>query len=200
MRSHWPVLCLVRLPFDLQIIPHENNSHRFHSLPYCCRLFSFHLLASSDSKVCMNGYRNKCTQQRSVFIWLCVYRASYRNVLMTNEMHKSYNQFLFHSFLSALHVSNESSRSSSGARHNILYCTVWYNRYNRAYSTVYSLRFRVLCMSLPMAWAVPWHVRYIFGDPCGFLSISSQMLDDLILNVHRIPKLYLLYNSRVILN
>ena len=35
-------------------------------------------------------------------------------------------------FLSALHVSNESSRSSSGARHNILYYTVWYNRYNRA--------------------------------------------------------------------
>ena len=28
-------------------------------------------------------------------------------VLMTNEMHSSYNQFLFHSFLSALHVSND---------------------------------------------------------------------------------------------
>ena len=40
-------------------------------------------------------------------------------VLMTNEMHNSYNQFLFHSFLSALHVSNESSHSSSGAQHNI---------------------------------------------------------------------------------
>ena len=39
---------------------------------------------------------------------------------------------LFHSFLSALYVSNESSRSSSAARHNILYYTVWYNRYNRA--------------------------------------------------------------------
>ena len=48
--------------------------------------------------------------------------------LMTNELQNSYNQFLFHSFLSALHVSNESSRSSSGARHNILYYTVWYNR------------------------------------------------------------------------
>ena len=45
------------------------------------------------------------------------------NVLMTNEMHNSYNQFLFHSFLSAVHVSNESSRSASGARHNILYYT-----------------------------------------------------------------------------
>ena len=42
------------------------------------------------------------------------------------------NQLLFYTFLSALHVSNESSRSSSGARHNILYYTVWYNRYNRA--------------------------------------------------------------------
>ena len=57
-------------------------------------------------------------------IWRCVYRASYCNVLMTNEMYNYYNQFLFHSFLSALHVSNESSRSSSGARHNILHYTV----------------------------------------------------------------------------
>ena len=51
-------------------------------------------------------------------------------------MHSSYNQFLFHSFLSAPHVSNESSRSSSGAQHNILYYTVWYNRYNRACTIV----------------------------------------------------------------
>ena len=39
-------------------------------------------------------------------------------------MHNFYNQHLFHSFLSALHVSNESCRSSSGARRNILYYTV----------------------------------------------------------------------------
>ena len=32
---------------------------------------------------------------------------------MTKEMHISYNKFLFHIVLSALHVSNESSRSSS---------------------------------------------------------------------------------------
>ena len=51
---------------------------------------------------------------------------------MTNGMHSSYNKFLFHSFLSALHVSNESSHSSSGALRNILYQAVWYNRYNRA--------------------------------------------------------------------
>ena len=57
-----------------------------------------------------------------------MYHASYCNVLITNEMHNSCNQFLFHSFLSALHVSNESSHSSSGARHNIPYYTVWYNR------------------------------------------------------------------------
>ena len=48
------------------------------------------------------------------------------NVLMTNEMHNSYNQFLFHSFLSALHVSNESRSPSSGALHNILYYTAYY--------------------------------------------------------------------------
>ena len=72
------------------------------------------------------------TQNDGELIWHCVYRASYCSVLMTNEMHNSYNQVLFHNFLSAVHVSNESSRSSSGARHNILYNTVWYNRYNRA--------------------------------------------------------------------
>ena len=42
---------------------------------------------------------------------------------MTNEMHNYYRQFLFHSFLSVLHVSTESSRSSSAARYNILYYT-----------------------------------------------------------------------------
>jgi hypothetical protein len=47
----------------------------------------------------------------------------YECVNITNQMHNSYNQFLFHSFLSALHVSNESSRSSSGARYSILYCS-----------------------------------------------------------------------------
>ena len=44
-------------------------------------------------------------------------------------MQNYYNQFLFHNFLSALHVSDESNRSLSGARYNILYYTVWYNRY-----------------------------------------------------------------------
>ena len=54
----------------------------------------------------------------------------YCGVLITNGMYSSYNQFLFHSFLSALHVSNESSRSSSGGQHNTLYYTVGYKRYN----------------------------------------------------------------------
>ena len=62
-----------------------------------------------------------------VLFWHCVYYASCCNVLMTNKMHSSYNQFLFHSFLFAVHVSNKSSRSSSAAWHNILYYTVWYN-------------------------------------------------------------------------
>ena len=64
-----------------------------------------------------------------------MYRASYCIVLMTNEMHNSYNQFLFHSFLSALHVSNESSRSSSGARH-----------YTVLHSLVQSVYYAVLVM------------------------------------------------------
>ena len=53
-------------------------------------------------------------------------------MLMINEMHNSYNEVYSTVFLSALHVSNESSRSPSGAQHTILYYTVWYNRYNRA--------------------------------------------------------------------
>ena len=57
-------------------------------------------------------------------VWRCVYRASYCNVLMTNEVHSSYNQFYSTVLCLLLHVSNESSRSSSGAQHNILYYTV----------------------------------------------------------------------------
>ena len=54
-------------------------------------------------------------------------KVTHSNVLMTNEMHNSYNQFLFRNFfLSVLHVSKEASRSSSGARHNVLCSTVYY--------------------------------------------------------------------------
>ena len=73
---------------------------------------------------CGHGKEPSSYSKFGQFVWCCVYRASYRNVLMSNEMHNSYNKFLFHSLLSALRVSNESSRSSSGARHNILYYTV----------------------------------------------------------------------------
>ena len=38
---------------------------------------------------------------------------------MTNEIHNSCNQFFILRFLSALHVSNEFSRSSSGAQYNV---------------------------------------------------------------------------------
>ena len=58
-----------------------------------------------------------------VFVYVATLSVS-NNVLITNEMHNSYNQILFHSFQSVLHVSNESSCSSSGARHNVLYYTV----------------------------------------------------------------------------
>ena len=43
-------------------------------------------------------------------------------MLMTNEMHISYNQFYSTVFVCSS-VSNESSRSSSAARHNVLYYT-----------------------------------------------------------------------------
>ena len=44
------------------------------------------------------------------------------NVLTTNEMHYSYH--CFYSAVFALHVSKESSLSSSGALYNVLYYTV----------------------------------------------------------------------------
>ena len=59
------------------------------------------------------------TETYSVYTFICV-----------NDQRDA--QFLESIFipqiLSALHVSNESSHSSSGARHNILCYTVWYNR------------------------------------------------------------------------
>ena len=66
--------------------------------------------------------------------------------------------------------------------------------------SVYFLRFCVSCVSLPRAWVVPGHARFMFGEFCGFLNISSRMLDDLILNLHHLLEIDLLYNSQVILN
>ena len=54
---------------------------------------------------------------------------SHSYVLMTNEIHRFLLSVFYSTFLSALHVSNQSSRSSSGARHNI--CITQYNRQNR---------------------------------------------------------------------
>lgn len=68
------------------------------------------------------------------------------------------------------------------------------------YFSVYCLRFCVPCVPLPMSWVVPVHARFIFGDFCGFLNISSRILDDLILNLQHLPELGLLYNFQVILN
>ena len=86
------------------------------------------------------------------------------DVLMTNEKHNSYNQFLFHSFLSVLHVSNKSTHSSSGARHNILYYTVWYNWYKRYNCAGYSPArlYRLYCVIqyiMPCCWW--WTTRFV---------------------------------------
>ena len=48
--------------------------------------------------------------------------------LMTNEMHNSVIINFIPQFLSAVHVSNEFSRSSSRAQNNVLFYTVRYNR------------------------------------------------------------------------
>ena len=63
----------------------------------------------------------------------CVYRASYCNVLITNEMHNSHNQFLFHSF--CLFCMFRTNLVVHHQEHGIIYCITqynWYNRYNRA--------------------------------------------------------------------
>jgi hypothetical protein len=68
-----------------------------------------------------NYFREEIYAKRcNCLIWRYTYRASYCNVSMTNEMHNSYNQFYSIVFLSSLHVSKESSRSS--AQHGIIYC------------------------------------------------------------------------------
>ena len=49
---------------------------------------------------------------------------------VTDQRDAQFFQSIFFStvFLSALHVSNESSHSTTGARRNTLYYTVWYKR------------------------------------------------------------------------
>ena len=84
---------------------------------------------------------------------------------MTKEMHSYYNQFLFHSILSALHVSNESSLSSSRAQNNALYYTVWYNRYNRAgESSCYAARLACTIVPIGLCNTVYYAVLLMMND------------------------------------
>ena len=58
----------------------------------------------------------------SYLMWRCVYRASYYNLLMTNEMHNSYNQFLFHSF--CLLYMFRTNLVVHHQEHDIIYCVI----------------------------------------------------------------------------
>ena len=60
-----------------------------------------------------------------------MYRASYYNVL-TNEMHNSYIQFLFHSFF--LLYMFRTNLAVHHQEHGIIYCISQCSRYNRAVS------------------------------------------------------------------
>ena len=58
---------------------------------------------------------------------------------MTNEMHNYYNQFYSTVFCLLYMFRTNLVAHHQGARHNILYYTVWYNRYSRAIRRVYLL-------------------------------------------------------------
>ena len=65
---------------------------------------------------------------------LCFVRyVTVRNVSMTNEMHNSYKQFLFHSTLLYMFRTNLVIHQQE---HGVIYCITQYNRYNRAYSMI----------------------------------------------------------------
>ena len=63
------------------------------------------------------------------------------NVLMTNEMHNSYNQFLFHSF--CLLYMFRTNLVVHHQEHSIIYCITHTVQYSRAYSTILPI---VLCV------------------------------------------------------
>jgi hypothetical protein len=94
-----------------------------------------------NPKYCYCWQRRLCENIKP--IWRCVYRASYCNVLMTNEMHNSYNQFystvfcLLYMFRTNLVVHHQD--------YGIIYCITQYNQYNRAYSTIVPIVLIVLC-------------------------------------------------------
>ena len=73
-----------------------------------------------------------------------MYRASYCNVLMTNEMHNSYNQF-YSSFFCLLYMFR-TNLAVHHQQHGIIYCITQYNRYNRAVSTIYRLYCVCVCV------------------------------------------------------
>ena len=76
----------------------------------------------------------KRKNKRLCLILRCVYRPSYCSVLMTNEMHSSYNQFLFHSF--CLLYMFRTNLVDHHQEHGVIYCITQYNRYNHAVSTI----------------------------------------------------------------
>ena len=53
------------------------------------------------------------------------------SLLMTNEMHNSYNQFLFHSFFCLLYMFRK-NLILHHQQHGVIYCITQYSRFNRA--------------------------------------------------------------------
>ena len=107
-------------------------------------------LTFSDGVIAYSSSHKNCYENTSFF------------VLMTNRCTIIIINFYSTVFLFALHVSNESSRSSSGARHNILYYTVWYNRYNRAGESSCLKAARLACTIVPIvlcSWR--WTARFV---------------------------------------
>ena len=106
------------------------NMHFSYSI---CVVSKFLLLRAIKSKSCLSTsfapqvkeWQCRFSRTSSIIPFDSCYIITV-SVLITNEMHNSYNHFFIPEFFSsAVHVSNESSRSSSGARHNVLYYTVW---------------------------------------------------------------------------
>ena len=91
----------------------------------------------NDVLLVLKGQRKNLEYYVESFRWIngnfnltCVYRASYCNVLMTNEMHNSYNQF-YSTFFCLLYMFRK-NLVVHHQEHSIIYCNTQYNRYNRA--------------------------------------------------------------------
>ena len=78
-----------------------------------------------------------------------MYHASYCNGLMTNEMHNSYNKFLYHSF--CLLYMFRTNLVVHHQEQGIMYCITQHNLYNLAYSTVVPIVPIVLCNTVYFA-------------------------------------------------